>query len=150
MNKSRDEYLMSDSILFYPVQYNNYVNYIFSLLGEANTPKIYVLILLTLRKFGPMPISRIGEWVGIAKPNMTAVIDGLTEKGWIKRSSSETDRRVINIEMTKAGKEYLEDLAARLYPIMQEQFAMLSDDEVEKMVSSLEYLVLIGKKLIKE
>lgn len=150
MNKSRNEYLMSDSILFYPIQYSNYVNYIYSLLGEANTPKVYILILLTLRKFGPMPISRIGEWVGIAKPNMTAVIDGLTEKGWIIRNSASTDRRIINIEMTETGKEYLKGLINRLYPIMQEQFAKLSDEDVEKMVSSLECLVSIGKKLIKD
>jgi DNA-binding MarR family transcriptional regulator len=96
-----------------------------------------------------MPISRIGEWVGIAKPNMTAVIDGLTEKGWIIRSSSSTDRRITNIEMTEAGEEYLKYIIEKLYPIMQEQFAKLSDEDVEKMVSSLECLVSIGKKLIK-
>jgi DNA-binding MarR family transcriptional regulator len=149
MNKSRNDYLMSDSILFYPIQYSNYVNYIYSLLGEVNTPKVYILVLLTLQKFGPMPISRIGEWVGIAKPNMTAVIDGLTEKGWIIRSSSSTDRRITNIEMTEAGEEYLKYIIEKLYPIMQEQFAKLSDEDVEKMVSSLECLVSIGKKLIK-
>lgn len=149
MKKSRDEYLMSDSILFYPIQYSNYVNYIYSLVGEPNTPKVYVLILLTLKKFGPMPISKIGEWIGIAKPNMTSVIYGLTEKGWIRRNSSSTDKRIINIEMTETGKEYLNDLIERLYPIMQEQFAKLSDEDVEKMVSSLEFLVTLGKKLIK-
>lgn len=148
MNKSRNEYLMSDSILFYPIQYSNYINYIYSLVGDANTPKVYILTLLTLKKFGPMPISRVGEWIGIAKPNMTAVIDGLTEKGWIRRTSSSIDRRITNIEMTEAGKEYLEDLIKRLYPIMQEQFAKLSDEDVEKMVTSLECLVSIGKKLI--
>lgn len=149
MKKSRDEYLMSDSILFYPIQYSNYVNYIYSLVGEASTPKVYVLTLLTLKKFGPMPISRIGEWLGIAKPNMTAIIDGLMEKGWITRSTCATDRRIINIEMTESGEEYIEDLIRRLYPIMQEQFEMLSDEDVEKMVSSLEYLVSVGKKLIR-
>lgn len=148
MNKSRDEYLMSDSILFYPVQYSNYINYIYSLVGEPNTPKVYVMVLLTLEKFGPMPISRVGEWVGIAKPNMTAIIDGLTEKGWITRSASPTDRRIINIEMTETGKAYMGELIKKLFPIMQEQFAKLSDEDVEKMVTSLEVLVSIGKKLI--
>ncbi len=150
MNKSRDEYLLSDSILFYPLQYSNYINYIYSLLGEANIPKVYVLVLLTLEKFGPMPISRIGEWVGVAKPNMTAIIDGLTEKDWIVRSTSVTDRRITYIEMTETGEEYLKCFIERLYPIMQEQFAKLSDEDVEKMVSSLECLVSIGKKLIKD
>lgn len=148
MNKSRDEYLLSDSILFYPIQYSNYINYIYTLVGEAHIPKVYVLTLLTLQKFGPMAISRIGDWIGIAKPNMTAVIDGLIEKGWISRSVSSTDRRIINIEMTEAGKGYLQSLIERLYPIMQEQFAKLSDEDVEKMVTSLENLVSIGKKLI--
>lgn len=150
MNKSRNEYLMSDSILFYPLQYSNYINYIYNLVGEANTPKVYILVLLTLKKFGPIPISRIGEWVGVAKPNMTAIIDGLTEKGWIVRSSSVTDRRITNIEMTEAGEEYLKCFIERLYPIMQEQFAKLSDEDVEKMVSSIECLTAIGKKLIKD
>jgi DNA-binding MarR family transcriptional regulator len=148
MNKSRDEYLISDSILFFPIQYSNYVNYIYSLAGEPSIPKIYVLTLLSLKKFGPMPISRIGEWIGIAKPNMTAIIDGLTEKGWISRKTSATDRRVINIEMTRAGEEYLQNLIARLFPIMQEQFSRLNDEELKQMVSSLECLVALGKKLI--
>lgn len=148
MNKSRNEYLLSDSILFYPIQYSNYINYIYGLVGEAHIPKVYVLALLTLKKFGPMPISRIGEWLGIAKPNMTSIIDGLIEKDWITRSTSSTDRRIINIEMTEAGKEYLQSLIERLYPIMQEQFSQLSDEEVEKMITSLEYLVSVGKKLM--
>lgn len=148
MNRPRAQYLLSDSILFYPIQYSNYINYIYTLVGEAHIPKVYILALLTLQKFGPMPISKIGEWIGIAKPNMTAIIDGLTEKDWISRSASSTDRRVINIEMTEAGKKYLDDIIERLYPVMQEQFAKLSDEEVEKMVASLECLVSIGKKLI--
>lgn len=148
MNKSRDEYLMSESILFYPIQYSNYINYIYNLVGEAHIPKVYVLALLTLKKFGPMPISRIAEWLGVAKPNMTAVIDGLIEKGWISRSTSSTDRRVINIEMTVAGNKYLDDIIERLYPVMQEQFAKLSDEDVEKMILSLENLVSIGRKLL--
>ncbi len=150
MNKTRDEYLMSDSILFYPIQYSNYVNYIYSLLGEPDTPKIYIMILLTLKKFGAMPISRIGEWIGIARPNMTAIIDGMTDRGWINRSSSPTDRRIINIEMTETGKKYMDGFIERLYPVMQEQFSMLSDEDVKKMVTSLENLVDIGKKLIRE
>lgn len=149
MGKSRDEHLMNESLLFYPIQYSNYVNYIYNLVGEANTPKIYVLILLALRKFGPMPISKIGELVGISKPNMTPIINGLTEKGLIRKNSSSTDKRIIIIEMTEAGKKYTKDLLGRLYPIMQEQFATLSDEEVEKMVSSLEFLMSIGNKLIK-
>lgn len=150
MNKTRNEYIMSDSILFYPIQYSNYVNYIYSLLAEPDTPKVYILVLLTLKKFGAIPISRIGEWMGIARPNMTSIIDGMTDKGWINRSSSPTDRRIINIEMTEAGKRYLEDFIERLYPVMQEQFSMLSDEDVEKMVTSLENLMDIGKKLIRE
>lgn len=150
MNKTRDEYIMSDSILFYPIQYSNYVNYIYSLLGEPDTPKVYIMVLLTLKKFGAMPISRIGEWIGIARPNMTAIIDGMTDRGWINRSSSPTDRRIINIEITETGKKYMDDFIKRLYPVMQEQFSMLSDEDVEKMVTSLENLVDIGKKLIME
>ena len=148
MRKSRNELLMNDSILFYPIQYSNYINYIYNLLGEVDTPKVYVLVLLSLRNFGPMPISRIGERIGIARPNMTAIIDGLTERGLIRRTASATDRRITNIEMTEDGEAYIKELLAKLYVIMQEQFARLSDEEVEKMVASLEFLLSIGKKLI--
>lgn len=150
MRKSRNELLMNDSILFYPIQYSNYINYIYNLLGEVDTPKVYVLVLLSLRNFGPMPISRIGERIGIARPNMTAIIDGLTERGLIRRTASATDRRITNIEMTEDGEAYIKELLAKLYVIMQEQFARLSDEEVEKMVASLEFLLSIGKKLIED
>ena len=51
--------------------------------------------------------SLLAERLAVAKPTITAVVDGLVERGYIERSSVDGDRRSIRIAVTKAGRQAL-------------------------------------------
>jgi DNA-binding MarR family transcriptional regulator len=51
--------------------------------------------------------SLLAERLAVAKPTITAVVDGLVERGYLERSSVDGDRRSIRIAVTKAGRHAL-------------------------------------------
>jgi DNA-binding MarR family transcriptional regulator len=51
--------------------------------------------------------SLLAERLAVAKPTITAVVDGLVERGYLERSSVHGDRRSIRIAVTKSGRQAL-------------------------------------------
>ncbi|MCX7709078.1 MAG: MarR family transcriptional regulator [Clostridia bacterium] len=135
-----------DNLLVFSKVYGGFAAHITNLVDQEN-PKVYIGILHVLKKYGPMPISRIGQKIDIAKPNMTMLIDGLVQKGWVERSTSEHDRRIINIELTEEGERYIDYTTEKLFGILRDKLTVLSEEEREKMIECLNYLIDISKRL---
>ena len=142
-----DDLFINDLIVFYQV-YNNFFRYIFTFL-TGDTSKIYIEALFTLKKFGQMPISYMGEKMSIAKSNMTFLIDELTKKGWVERKASAFDRRVINIELTENGSEYLKTTVEELKKILRERLNSLTDEEKQEVITSIRNLNRINERFFK-
>jgi DNA-binding MarR family transcriptional regulator len=49
----------------------------------------------------------LAERLAVAKPTITAVVDGLVDRGFLERSSVDGDRRSIRIAVTKPGRQAL-------------------------------------------
>jgi ABC-type antimicrobial peptide transport system permease subunit len=67
------------------------------------TPLSHVQVLAMLQDAGTMSVSEISRRLGIAKPNITPLVDRLFECGYVDRQHDENDRRVVNIYLTFAG-----------------------------------------------
>ena len=104
--------------------------------------------LLVLRRFGPMPISHIGEKLIIARPNMTAIIDALEHRGLVNRSASASDRRVTNIELTDSGREYIDNVALKIDAALNRKISVLTDEEREMFFKSVKFLTSICGKIL--
>ena len=64
---------------------------------EHGTPLSHVQVLAMLQDVGTMSVSEISRRLGIAKPNITPLVDRLYEGGYVDRQHDENDRRVVNI-----------------------------------------------------
>lgn len=64
---------------------------------EHGTPLSHVQVLAMLQDVGMMSVSEISRRLGIAKPNITPLVDRLFEAGYVDRQHDENDRRVVNI-----------------------------------------------------
>src|SRR5437660_1296958 len=51
--------------------------------------------------------SWLAERLAVAKPTITAVVDGLVERGYLARSADSFDRRATRITLTPAGRKAL-------------------------------------------
>ncbi|NJD01908.1 MAG: MarR family transcriptional regulator [Ruminiclostridium sp.] len=146
MNNQEPRARVHDFIEFYHL-YNSFVQYIIRELDDG-IPKAYLGILLALDKYGPLPISHIGDKLCITKSNMTPLVDGMEEKGFISRKASSSDRRIINIVRTEKGERYVTDALAKLDEMLQSRNDSITREEGMKAVEATKILLDLGKRIL--
>ena len=100
-----------------------------------------------LTRHGSLPISRIGNWLGISKPNMTANIDKLIEENLVERKSDPTDRRVVNVSLTEKGVEYMKRSWDEAHEAIKLKLSSLTIEEMDLLYTSLENIRILLSKL---
>ena len=114
---------------------------------EHGTPLSHVQVLAMLNDVGTMSVSEISRRLGIAKPNITPLVDRLYEAGYVDRQHDENDRRVVNIVLLEAGKEKLDAIRATISRQIQMQVDSLSVSEFRELNESLSSVVRILSSL---
>jgi long-chain acyl-CoA synthetase len=79
--------------------------------GDLSLPQFRVLALVDE---GGERASHLAERLAVAKPTVTAVVDGLVERGYLSRSADADDRRATRITLTAAGRRALWDAEAAM------------------------------------
>ena len=110
------------------------------LIDERLSPH-HMMIMKIVDEEGMLNISEIGDTAMISKAQMTQSIDKLTSLGMLERQADPTDRRKTWIIITDKGKEAVEFLDEAIKERMTEFLAKLKDEELEKTLESLKYLI---------
>lgn len=94
-------------------------------------------LLATLRRRGPMPAARLAAEERLQPQSLTRLIADLEARGWIARTRSLADRRLISIALTGEGRAVLlEDLRVRRRWLAQAMAATLTDAERDALVEA--------------
>ena len=115
--------------------------------NECGIPLSHVQVLSMLDESGSMSVSEISQRLGIAKPNITPLVDRLYEAGYVDRQHDENDRRVVNIVLLPAGAEKLAAIRATIARQIQVQAEDLSVSEFRELSDSLSSVVRILSSL---
>ena len=94
-----------------------------------------------------MSVSEISRRLGIAKPNITPLVDRLFECGYVDRQHDENDRRVVNIVLMPAGEEKLAAIRGTIARQIQGQAESLTVSEFRDLHESLQSIVRILSSL---
>jgi DNA-binding MarR family transcriptional regulator len=79
---------------------------------------------------GPQPISRLAEQEGVAQPTLTRMVERLEAAGLVRRQRSETDGRVVIVELTDQGSLELRELRRRYRKVLTDRLSCMSDEEL--------------------
>jgi DNA-binding MarR family transcriptional regulator len=102
-------------------------------------PQIGIVLLLShKRATTPFELSRAMSY---DSGSMTRMLDRLAKKGFIARTRSEVDRRVVKLELTSAGQDAAAQLPALCAAVLDEQLRGFSPDEVGTLVNLLSRFV---------
>jgi len=86
---------------------------------DLSLPQFRVLALVDE---GGERASQLADLLAVAKPTITAVVDGLVDRGYLKRTADCDDRRAIKITLTASGRKALYEaehaMHARLYEVL--------------------------------
>jgi long-chain acyl-CoA synthetase len=83
--------------------------------------------LLSLLAEGTVAATALADHLAVTRPSVTALVDGLVQRGMVERRPDPVDRRRVGHALTPAGRQalaaaerslerHLDDLAARLEP----------------------------------
>ncbi|MFJ4623706.1 MarR family winged helix-turn-helix transcriptional regulator [Streptomyces sp. NPDC088812] len=87
-------------------------------------------LLRTLAHFGEPPrMTDLAERLEVVPRAVTTLVDGLEASGKVRRVPDPTNRRVIRIELTDAGRETLGELRRARQSAAREMLAPLTDVE---------------------
>ncbi|MEM1036832.1 MAG: MarR family transcriptional regulator [Pseudomonadota bacterium] len=81
-----------------------YREHVSSLLPKGISPA-RLRILAALSEAGPLNMSELRHKTGGSAQNLTGLIDALEREGTVQRRTSDRDRRVVLIELTRARKD---------------------------------------------
>jgi DNA-binding MarR family transcriptional regulator len=79
--------------------------------GEVTLPQFRALVVLAVR--GTQRSIDIAEELQVNPSTGTRMLDRLTRKGLVRRLRSSADRRVVQVRLTKAGREVVEQVLTR-------------------------------------
>lgn len=104
-------------------------------------------VLFLMHEMRHSTVSELSKQLNISRPNMTPLLDKLVKYDLVSRKPSETDRRVVEVEITRQGDELVREIGERLMLEIRERLARLQEKDLERMYSCLNELKTILLKL---
>ena len=114
---------------------------------EADLGPGHYEIMRTLKEAGTLHVSGIGGRLRIPKPGMTHLIDKLVRLGMVVRRTDASDRRTINIRLTKKGRAILGEQERLLKDTIKTTLSHLTDRELAELSVSLRRIRNVFSKL---
>jgi len=102
-----------------------------------------ILILQKIEEAGSLGVSEIARRVSLSQATVTSVIDRLVRKDLVTRERDHTDRRVVNISLTKRGAEQLEGAPGLLQEEFINRFDTLEPWEQKMLTAAVERIASI-------
>lgn len=85
------------------------------------------------RQDAPMKMSDLSRMLLVSNGNATNVVDRLELEGKVQRVASDTDKRVVLVELTPAGRAWFREISAAHEREVNEIFAALGHDELSQL-----------------
>jgi DNA-binding MarR family transcriptional regulator len=84
-----------------------------------------------LELHGALPMSRIADLLDVSMPAATGIIDRLEERGLAERVRVPSDRRVVLVQLTYAGRQALQDVEVFKDAMLETVLSRLSPARLE-------------------
>lgn len=107
---------------------------------------IQIMCMLSDRE---MTIGEISTSLGIAKPNITPLLDSLNERGLLERCRNEKDRRIVNVRLLPEGREMVEKLRASIEQQVLDWPSDFGTGDMKRLNNALAYLIEVTRMLAK-
>ncbi|MNO42332.1 Transcriptional repressor MprA [compost metagenome] len=79
-------------------------------------------------------ISRLSDLLQISRPTATQMVNSLEEKGYVVRTTSDTDRRVVYIGLTNKGEQIYDTQMATYSGILNEVTEKVGKKEIDQLI----------------
>ncbi len=104
------------------------------------------LTVLAATERGVMNLTDLAGLIHVRPSTMTVVVDRLQERGLVKRTPDEIDRRVVRIQITPTGRSILLDERRRSDTYLTSLIEVLSDEDQKTLEDAADVLkIMLGQ-----
>ena len=93
-------------------------------------------VLAALKMFGPHTLGELADRERVSSPSMNRTVNCLEESGYLVRTPDIDDRRKVNISLTDAGREVVEETVRRRDAWLEEAIAALTPEQRQVLVQA--------------
>ena len=97
----------------------------------------HLQILWILQEHGPLPVTRLADWLGIGAPNATGLLDRMEQRGLVERVRDAEDRRVVLARETALGREAVVEHDGWRDELVEQVLGPLDDESLAAIVRRL-------------
>lgn len=83
-------------------------------------------------------VSDISDVLGLPRPSVTKTIKDMEMLGFVEKKAVESDRRVVEIKITKAGRDLVDEYVDRYFGGLSAQLDEISDQDADIMIKTIE------------
>jgi DNA-binding MarR family transcriptional regulator len=105
----------------------------------STLPRFDVLAALD-RADGELTMTELSRRLLVSNGNTTTVVDRLEDAGFVTRTPSATDRRVVHVGLTAAGRRHFDLLAVEHEARVDSLFSRVSSDDLDALEEILQRL----------
>jgi DNA-binding MarR family transcriptional regulator len=98
-------------------------------------------LLFLLSRNGPVPMSRIAEWLGVGLPTASGTVERVERHGLVARQHRLDDRRVVECGLTEAGRHLIDEISGTRLEMMRQVLGVLNEEELAQMVGLITAMV---------
>lgn len=87
-------------------------------------------------------MKEVADYLGVAPPTATTIINNLVKMGLITRKENEDDRRLIHLSASEAAKKLISERSLIIKDALDKTLAVLDDEEKKSLIKILEKISL--------
>lgn len=95
-------------------------------------------VIWQLHRHGPTTQQQLARTIGVTARNITALVDGLEESGFVRREPHPTDRRAVLVQLTDTGRRTTRRLSDDYDAGSAALFADLPTEDVQRFLGMLD------------
>ena len=107
---------------------------------QGSLSMVHLNVLMLIQSNGAMPMSRLADLLDVSVASATGIVDRMEKRGVVERRHSETDRRVVEIHLTKRGIGVFRIMHSERRKRLQKVVAQMNDVELKALLMGLRAL----------
>ena len=104
-------------------------------------------VLMVLEASGPLAMSRLADILDVAVSNATGIVSRMEERGLVRRTHDEADRRVVFVAATDTGRRVLEDREFMRAAELRQVLAAMTDQGRTDFVRAIREFLTTAERL---